>query len=212
MDKFISFVIGNTHLKELVFKDSQSRNRHSVELIVAVFSGSNNIEVFHFNYSALKQFRSHLIPRIALNKSTSLRVLNLENNDYFKNCIPSLIDNAPNLMELNLLGLEFDHQLSLNTLSSLCSIKLNYNKFIESLLSNLTSKSSLDIVVNNIRGKKRTRAIKLTNFSDVILKGGSTTIKFINCKFEYFYETQGALKSLGVQFKRSENSITIYKR
>lgn len=211
MNHLFNFVICNAILRELVFKDSLSRNRHSVDLLIAVFSGSNYIEIFHFNYSTLRQFRSHLIPQMSVNQSSHLKILNLENNGHFKNWIPSLINNAPNLIELNLLGLEFDYPLSLNTLTSLRSLRLNYNQSIEASLGNITSKFNLDIVVNNSRGKKRTRAINLTYFRDLVLKSSSTSIKFINCKFVALRQSQRAFKSEGILLKESENSVIIYK-
>lgn len=212
MDKLFSFVINNAKLKELAFTDSQSRNKNSVDLLVAVFSSNNSFEVFQINYSIAKQFRTHLIPNMVLNQANSLKDLDLENNDFFKDWIPAIIDHAPNLTELNILGLEFNYLLSLNKVPFLVSLKLNYNQAIEATLVDSVSKNKLDLMINNSRGKKRTRAINLALLKDFIFGCTQISIKFINCKFIALAQTQRALESDGVNFIRSENSITICKR
>lgn len=84
MDKLYNFILNNTSLTTLTFKDSQSRNQNSVDLLIAVFSGKNIIEEFQFDYTSIKEFRAHLIPNLVLKQTTLLKKLSLQYNDFFE--------------------------------------------------------------------------------------------------------------------------------
>ncbi|XP_032457438.1 uncharacterized protein LOC116738643 [Nasonia vitripennis] len=211
IERLFDFVKNNTHLTELNFSDSQGRKRHTVDLIMSIFSPSNVTEAFNFNYSACKVFRTEIIPRVVFLRTNALRTLNLENNDYFKGFVTDIIDNAPNLVELNLLGLDFNYPLLLSNLPQLRSIRINYNYHILNALISAGPKQTFEVLINNTWGKKRTRVINLANLAGVIHACEQIDFKFVNCRINVPTHVRQDLATHGVSLRALGNTVSLLK-
>ena len=212
VDRLFQFIICNQSLKEFVFHDSASRNKRSADLILAIFAGSNLLEKCQFTYLKASARLIDIIPQVVIYQSEHLKEINVENNSYFKDWVQLLIDRSPELRKLNIKGLEFAGPLAFHSRNFLESLSLNYNTNIVTTLNSIVSCVDLiKIKVTNVLGKKKTRAIDLSELLPLLKRSKRIEISFINCRFCNFVETRRKLNQVGIEVKSVANEVRVYK-
>lgn len=180
-----------------------------MELILAIYVPRSTVEDISYNYTALRSFHTDLVLNTTSDNTRALKLLNLQNNDFFWGFIPSIVEHAPNLVELNLLGLDINYPVNLANSTRL--LKINYNHLIVNDLVSLTPRQSLDVLDINSWGKKRTRATDLSNLASLVLGCDRIKLELVKCKVLAPNRARLSLEASGAEIWSTANSCIILK-
>ncbi|XP_066590503.1 uncharacterized protein [Prorops nasuta] len=213
IEKLCNYVASNQSLRKLVFIDSQSKIGHTVQLSEAALSGKNILEIFKFSYTAVKLFRTELIPQLSWINSDKIREINLTNNDYFTEYVSEILFKLPNLRIGNIQGLDLfrivNFTLDLSNLKLLNVLKISYFPNINILLHSLMSTQVKSIFIVNKLGKKKTRAIDSCAIRNLFVSREQFLISLTKCKISIDKRMQ---VSLNIKIKQLNDTVTFYKR
>ena len=180
MKNCLNFVRGNGALKEFYFINSQATDINPCDLVEAVLSGENEVEIFNFSFSPdfIPTLTDMSPPNAKL--SRHIKTLNLNFNTHVTNFINAILLQTPALQNLHILGLDISYEI--RTVSAIKTLELNYNLLINRTLNNLDlSQLSRLCIINNF-GKKRTKPLDTSHIFRAFDVTKKLDFEYTKCK------------------------------
>ena len=122
------FIIKSSTIQKLTIVDciTNERNYYLIEYIQTVFSEKSGLTSLHLKASKSENVTTSGFFQLNVNSDCKLRELTLVNNNFLLYIVQNILNNAPDLEELDLRGIKLQQNLNLSVLPELRKLTIDY--------------------------------------------------------------------------------------
>ena len=122
------FIIKSSTIQKLTIVDciTDERNYYLIEYIQTVFSEKSGLTSLHLKASKSENVTTSGFFQLNVNSDCKLRELTLVNNNFLLYIVQNILNNAPDLEELDLRGIKLQQNLNLSVLPELRKLTIDY--------------------------------------------------------------------------------------